>query len=233
MNLPSKSLCLVFVSAALVVAGCTKKPTRPDPAETMIGPQGGPGGAGSSSLSATDIAAAPTDSSGLMPRDAGFDQNNQNRTALADETVYFDFDSSAIKPADRAKLRQAKDYLDKNPGVRLLLEGHCDWRGTAEYNLALGDRRASAVKSYLQSLGESGDRMETLSKGSLEASKNADAATMAKDRRVNLVVIPGSSGAAPAGMSPASSAPGGDMGTAPATGGSEDNAALPPPPAGA
>ena len=95
----------------------------------------------------------------------------------------------AIKAGERTKLQQAKEYLEKNPGFRLLLEGHCDWRGTAEYNLGLGDRRANSVKKYLQSIGVAADRVETLSKGSLEAAKNADEATMAKDRRVNLIVV--------------------------------------------
>jgi peptidoglycan-associated lipoprotein len=78
-----------------------------------------------------------------------------------------------------------------------LLEGHCDWRGTAEYNLGLGDRRANAAKKYLLSLGVAADRLESVSKGSLEASKNADDATMAKDRRVDLVVVNPKSGASP------------------------------------
>ena len=87
------------------------------------------------------------------------------------------------------KLQAAKDYLDKNPAQRLLLEGHCDWRGTAEYNLGLGDRRASRTKKYLMSIGVPADKLETLSKGSEEAKKNADAATMATDRRVDLVIL--------------------------------------------
>lgn len=176
----------MVVSAALVLAGCSKKPTRPDPSATALGPQGG----GASSLQPTTVPSTlPTDT--LAPRDDGFGPDNLNRTALADKTVYFDFDKSAIKATERPKLQAAKDYLDKNPGQRLLLEGHCDWRGTAEYNLALGDRRANAVKKYLQSIGVPADRVETLSKGSLEASKNADEATMAKDRRVDLVVSRG------------------------------------------
>jgi peptidoglycan-associated lipoprotein len=73
--------------------------------------------------------------------------------------------------------------------MRLLLEGHCDWRGTAEYNLGLGDRRANAVKKYLLSIGVAADKLEANSKGSLEAKANADAATMEKDRRVDLVVV--------------------------------------------
>jgi peptidoglycan-associated lipoprotein len=93
--------------------------------------------------------------------------------------------------SEREKLKTAKDYLDKNAGQRLLLEGHADWRGTAEYNLGLGDRRANAVKKYLLSIGLPADRVETVSKGSLEAKPNADASTMEKDRRVDLVVLKG------------------------------------------
>ena len=105
------------------------------------------------------------------------------------QPVYFDFDRSDIKPSERAKLQAAKEYLENNPGTRLLLEGYADWRGTAEYNHALGDRRANAAKRYLQSIGVPADRLESNSKGSLEASKNADEATMARDRRAEVVII--------------------------------------------
>jgi peptidoglycan-associated lipoprotein len=185
MKLVSIKLSLAVVSAALVLAGCTKKPTRPDPSVTAIGLT--PGG--------SNIVTPPTDASfnagapGLSERGEGFDLSGQNRTALQAQTVYFDFDKSDIRASEREKLRVAKDYLDTHPGHRLLLEGHCDWRGTAEYNLSLGDRRANATKRYLQSIGVAPDKLETLSKGSLEASKNADAATMEKDRRVDLVVV--------------------------------------------
>ena len=185
MKLVPLKLFLAVASAALVLAGCTKKPMRPDPSVTAIGLT--PGG--------NNIATTPTDTSfnagapGLTDRGAGFDPSGQNRSALQAQTVYFDFDKSDIKPSEREKLKVVKDYLDTHPGHKLLLEGHCDWRGTAEYNLSLGDRRANATKRYLQSIGVGPDRVETLSKGSLEASKNADAATMDKDRRVDVVVV--------------------------------------------
>jgi peptidoglycan-associated lipoprotein len=82
----------------------------------------------------------------------------------------------------------AKEYLDQNPTYRLLLEGHCDWRGTAEYNLGLGDRRANAAKRYLATLA-SPDKIETLSKGSLDAEQNGDDAARARDRRVEIVIL--------------------------------------------
>lgn len=200
MKLVSKKLSLVLAATALVFAGCTKKPIRPDPSSTL-GPT--PGGSNVDSSRVTDINTMPPPD-GLTNRGDGFDLNNQNREALAANTIYFEFDQSTIsKPSEREKLKTAKTYLDTNPGMRLLLEGHCDWRGTAEYNLGLGDRRAAAVKKYLLSLGVPADRLETVSKGSLEAKPNADAATMEKDRRVDLVVVKGGAPAGPAGAPPA------------------------------
>jgi peptidoglycan-associated lipoprotein len=184
MKLDSLKFCLVVASAAALLAGCSQKPMRPDPGATVMGQQGGPMNPG---LMPSTIPTNP-EAPGLAVRTDDFDPNGQNRTALAANAVYFDFDQSAIKQGERDKLKNAKEYLDKNPGYRLLLEGHCDWRGTAEYNLGLGDRRAAATKKYLQSLGVAADKLETLSKGSLDAKPNADDATMAKDRRVDLVV---------------------------------------------
>lgn len=184
MNIASKKIFVVLVSAVVLVAGCQKKPKRPDPSATVMGQ--GTGGDYNSSLNPIDISTAAP-GTGLEGRDAGFDMNGQMRGVL--ESVYFDFDSSSIKGTERAKLEAAAKYLKENPTHRLLLEGHCDWRGTAEYNLGLGDRRAGAAKQFLGTLGVSADRLETLSKGSLEAVKDADKAAAAKDRRVELVVI--------------------------------------------
>lgn len=186
MKLVPLNLTLVVAGAALLLAGCSKKPTRPAPNETVVGTQQ------NTTPTGTDFGAP----AGLEQRGDGFDAAGQNRAALQGQTVYFDFDKSDVRQAEREKLKAAKAYLDKNPTHRLLLEGHCDWRGTSEYNLSLGDRRANAVKKYLLSLGVPATRLETLSKGSLEAAKNSDDATMSKDRRVDLVVVNPSTGAA-------------------------------------
>lgn len=183
MKLVSHKLCLVVASAALVLSGCAKKP-RPDPSLTVLGqaPNGG----------VTNTAPMNLGNMGgsvIQDRPLGDDPNAGDRMALDKNTVYFDFDQSAIKAAEREKLKAAKEYLDKNPTHRLVLEGHADWRGTAEYNLGLGDRRANAVKKYLESLGVKSDRLETISKGSLEAVKEGGESVWAKDRRVNLVVF--------------------------------------------
>lgn len=179
----TKSFCIVAAGAALF-AGCTKKPVRPDPSATAIGPQTG----GASTLTPTDIPTTADLNSTLEQRNPDVIETADTIRGLL-QPVYFDFDRSSIKTDERAKLQAAKDYLDKNPQYRLLLEGHCDWRGTAEYNLGLGDHRASSAKKYLISIGVPADKLETLSKGSEEAKKNADQATMDKDRRDDLVVL--------------------------------------------
>lgn len=183
MNLATKKLCFVLVAAAVALAGCSKKPKRPDPSATMIGPDGGLSGAG---LNFGGGGLVDDPNTTLGPRDPNA-IDGQVRGLLA--PVYFDFDQSAIKASERPKLDAAKAHLDANPADRLLLEGHCDWKGTAEYNLGLGDRRANAARQYLATLGVPADRLEVLSKGDLEAVENADTATMARDRRVEIVVL--------------------------------------------
>ena len=137
----------------------------------------------------TAINAAYTDTNeGLETRDPNA-IDGQDRIALQAQTVYFDFDQSGIKASERSKLDAAKAYLDSNPAARLLLEGHCDWKGTAEYNLGLGDRRANSAKQYLTTIGVPADKLEVLSKGDLDAVENSDEATAANDRRVDLVVL--------------------------------------------
>ena len=79
--------------------------------------------------------------------------------------AYFDFNKADIRSDAREALGKTGDFLRKYPQIRLTIEGHCDERGSTEYNLALGDRRASAVKQYLVSLGISADRLSTVSFG--------------------------------------------------------------------
>jgi peptidoglycan-associated lipoprotein len=82
---------------------------------------------------------------------------------LAD--VLFDYDSSTLRDDGRSAASRNADYLKRWPSVRVTIEGHADSRGTSEYNLALGERRAAAVKAYIVSLGVQGDRLTTVSKG--------------------------------------------------------------------
>jgi peptidoglycan-associated lipoprotein len=79
--------------------------------------------------------------------------------------VYFDYDKADIREPDRATLAQNADALKRFDFLRITVEGHCDERGTVEYNLALGERRAKAAYDYLVSLGVSADRLKTVSYG--------------------------------------------------------------------
>jgi peptidoglycan-associated lipoprotein len=79
--------------------------------------------------------------------------------------AYFDYDKADIRPDARAPLSKTADFLKNYPRFKVTIEGHCDERGSTEYNLGLGDRRASAVKQYLVSLGVSADRLTIVSFG--------------------------------------------------------------------
>jgi peptidoglycan-associated lipoprotein len=182
----TRHFAVVFLGLAVVLAGCQKKPSRPNPSQTMVGP-----GAGSrlnpQSVNTNDLFAA--DDSDLESRGSG------DMAALGDQqrgvlpSVYFDFNSASISVSERPKLSQAADYLSGSPPARLVLEGHCDWRGTTEYNMGLGDRRAASVKTFLETLGVDISRVETLSKGDLEANKNSSDDQMQQDRRVEFVIV--------------------------------------------
>lgn len=187
MNLLSKKLSFALLSAVVVLTGCTKKPKRPSPSETVMGQGSGAPLDGS----ATDLGASGlTDgsASGLQTKQDGvFEDENMIKGLF--KPVYFDFDSSGIKASERPKLQEAQKYLAEHPQYRLLLEGHCDWRGTAEYNLGLGDRRAAAARQYVQSLGVPAAKLETLSKGDLDAAENGSEEQMSKDRKVEVIIL--------------------------------------------
>ena len=184
MKINVKFFSLSFAAAALVLSGCTKKPVRPTPDQTMMGPQTG----GTVTPMAVEPPTTIDQNSQLQPRTDGVLEDEFTIRGLL-QPVYFDFDKSTIKQSERAKLEAAVDYLKKNPAHRLLLEGHCDWRGTAEYNLGLGDRRAGASKQFVLKLGVDAKKLETLSKGSLDAVKSGTDEQMGKDRRVDLVIL--------------------------------------------
>jgi peptidoglycan-associated lipoprotein len=79
--------------------------------------------------------------------------------------AYFDYDKADVRPDARDALSQTAQFLRSYPQIKVVIEGHCDERGSTEYNLALGDRRAAAAKQFLASLGITADRMETVSYG--------------------------------------------------------------------
>jgi len=164
--------CVLIISAALIVlavTGCAKEPvTMPAaayaPAPSSGSMAGGPpqpssaqpgGGASLGAAAGSDAGAAGA----RRPSPRDFSAN----AALKD--INFDFDKYDIRPADAKALDASAAWLKSNPRVLLLIEGHTDERGTPEYNLALGERRAKAAMSYLVALGIQANRISIISYG--------------------------------------------------------------------
>jgi peptidoglycan-associated lipoprotein len=98
--------------------------------------------------------------------------------------VYFAYDQFRIGASEQVKLEQAANYMMQNKGVGMIVEGHCDERGSVEYNRSLGERRAMAIRDYLVTLGVDSARMQTISYGEERpAAQGSDENTWAKNRR--------------------------------------------------
>lgn len=111
------------------------------------------------------------------------------REQFENEDILFEFDSASLTAAAQEILRAKAEWLRNNPGVMVLIEGHCDERGTNEYNLALGDRRAFSAKAFLVDLGIDDARLSTISYGEerpVATGSSEDA--WAQNRRVHFVI---------------------------------------------
>ena len=137
----STGLKLAAVAAAFVLAGCTTKPQ------------------------ATETAPPPTASAPVQQAPSVVPGSAEDLRVNVGDTVHFDYDKYDLHDSDRAILQKQAAWLQQYQSVRVTVEGHCDERGTREYNLALGARRANAVKEYLVSLGVSAARVDTISYG--------------------------------------------------------------------
>ncbi|MGC2391313.1 MAG: peptidoglycan-associated lipoprotein Pal [Candidatus Acidiferrum sp.] len=140
---------------AVTAQGSTK--VTPSDSTTYTITASGPGGSADSSARVTVEAPAPP------PVQEAPDTGRLFLQEVKD--AYFDFNKADIRDDARTALGQTADFLRKYPEIKATIEGHCDDRGSTEYNLVLGDRRAAAVKAYLVSLGISADRLTTVSYG--------------------------------------------------------------------
>jgi len=113
-----------------------------------------------------------------------------DRDTFKANTVYFDFDRATIKPSERSKIDAVAQVLKSKPNTKVQVEGHCDERGTEEYNRALGERRALAVREYLINAGISADRIFTISYGEdRPVDPGHNEAAWAKNRRAEFVLL--------------------------------------------
>jgi peptidoglycan-associated lipoprotein len=118
----------------------------------------GPGGSAQSSARITISQPPPATSSAPT-------QTMEEMFAKEVQDAYFDLDRADIKGDARTALTKTGEFLRSYPQIKVMIEGHCDERGSTEYNLALGDRRAQSAKEFLVSLGIAADRMQTVSYG--------------------------------------------------------------------
>jgi peptidoglycan-associated lipoprotein len=132
-----------WASALFVLAACTAAPPPPPPGGP-VGPAGPRSGIGASAV---------------VPG------SQQDLAAAAGDRVFFAFDRADINAEGQQTLERQAAWLQRYPNVTVLIEGHCDERGTREYNLALGERRANAVKNVLIAAGVSASRISTISYG--------------------------------------------------------------------
>ncbi len=181
----NRGICLIMIlSLVLFAAGCAKKKVEQvgevtPPQQKELGTK------------------APGDMGMEMPKSEGGVQSTPKTGALAgdaasfeDKDIHFDYDTFNVMPEDRKILAEKAGYLNAHQSVKVRIEGNCDERGTSEYNLALGERRAKAALDYLVFLGISRDRLTTISYGEekpLDPAQTEQA--WAKNRRAHFDIL--------------------------------------------
>ena len=169
-------------AAALVLAACASTPLEeqpPAPVSDASSSTGGKPGAGT----ADPRAVARVDAGAST----GLDPLNDPASPLAKRSIFFDFDSFVVKPEYQGTVEAHGKFLVANPNRRVTIEGHADERGSREYNLALGQKRADAVKSRLRLLGVPESQMESVSFGEEKPrATGSDEAAWAENRRADL-----------------------------------------------
>jgi peptidoglycan-associated lipoprotein len=166
---PNAPVTALLLSLALVA--CAKKPPKELP------PQPGDVGQQTTDNGAGDTAVLPGSQADFV-------------ASVASDTIYFDTDRYNVDSADGATLQSQAQWLARYPGKRITVEGHADERGTRDYNLALGERRANAAKTYLVGLGVGAERIQTVSYGKERpVALGSDEASWARNRRAVTVTV--------------------------------------------
>ncbi len=183
--------------ACFAATGCKKKPSRltplPGQAATGQGTEPGAGvGAGKETNPLTDTNTSKSLSPDGFPASGrSLEGRQQDREKWKNQTVYFEFDRAVVKASETAKIDTvASEFKNCDPNSDLLVEGHCDERGTPEYNRALGERRALALREYLIKAGVNPERVHTLSFGKdkpVEMGHNE--AAWSKNRRGEFILV--------------------------------------------
>ena len=205
--MPVKSLrivlCLTLILGLGWVTGCSKKTIRSEPmTDSTAGESTTPEGSGTPS----DTADASGEAGGpdaieeedldAQRRQAeaaaqAAREEQEAREAFTNIDIYFDYDSSVLKPEGQQKLQEKADFMKEYEEVTVIVEGHCDSRGTNEYNLALGEKRARTVTDFMVTLGISSKRFTIISYGEERPQATGDTEEdWALNRRAHFVIEP-------------------------------------------
>jgi peptidoglycan-associated lipoprotein len=169
-------LLLIFTVAFLAACEGTTGTTKDDSSVS-----------GSSDSASSSSGGATTTATGSGSSWSGHPLDDPS-SLLAKRVVFFEFDESVILDEDRPILEAHAQYLSQNPGSAVTLEGHTDERGTREYNLALGERRALSVRQFMSLLGASGQQLRTVSYGEERpAASGHNEEAWAQNRRVEII----------------------------------------------
>ena len=172
--LKSFSLLVVFTASLALSVSCGSKKKTGDGTAPIGGTEGG------------------TLDSNITSGDAGaFDATGSDSGKITGlSSVNFDYDSATLSSDSRRRLAENAEWIKGNGNATVQIEGHCDSRGSVEYNLALGERRAKSVKNYLVSLGVDSKRMTIISYGEEKPIVNGESEdAYAKNRRANFVPL--------------------------------------------
>lgn len=203
---------VLIATAALAIAftpGCRRKPKEPiTPLPGRTGAAGienpraiGPGGIDSgggltgsrtqgSDLDGATGRATPDTNIGFTGGPLPRERYNEDRSTFAANTVYFDFDSAVIKSSEKSKVAAVAARLTTEAGTAVEIEGHCDERGTEEYNRSLGERRALAIREELAGLGIDPARVYTISYGEDRPAVNGhDESAWSRNRRGEFLLL--------------------------------------------
>ncbi len=192
MKMKLNWLLVVALTLTVFATGCKHRP----PGTTKL-PDRGPGGTVGEPTPGQPITQPGGPGSGPgsdnptgIPQGPGHVGWNENRDQFKADTVYFDFDSSVVKGSEQSKVAAVADYLKANSADAVKVEGHCDERGTEEYNRSLGDRRALALREDLVRLGIDPNRVDTISYGKdRPAEPGHDEAAWRKNRRGEFILL--------------------------------------------
>jgi len=166
----NRNLILSTFAVVVFAFGCKRKEVAPD-----------------SALNTNSGAGADSVSSNPMNFDASGSDSGKIEGL---STVHFDFDKSNLTADTKSKLSKNAEWIKSHPNVKVQVEGHCDQRGSIEYNLGLGERRANAVKTYLVGIGVPAEKLSTISYGKERPlAKGETDSDMAQNRRANFVPV--------------------------------------------